>query len=270
MTWKAIYLAPESRDNSWEFFHENSKVGRYDGFLPQGVILKEMEQLLESLPFDQYPAVDLSGALTPLNLPLGEAIMSRGTARHMRPCSLTLGDVATVLYYAYGVNRDNKATIFPRPFRTVPSGGALYPLEILLHSKHIQGLRAGLYHYNPTANNLRLLREGDASRRISEALIQPNLAHDTSLIFFLTAMFERSTFKYGARGYRFVLLEAGHVAQNINLVSNALGLGSINVGGYFDRQIDDLLELDGLTHSTIYLIGIGEKLEDPQDPAELL
>jgi SagB-type dehydrogenase family enzyme len=270
MTWKAIYMASESRDYPWEFFHENSKVGRYDGFLPQEVILKEMDQLLESLPFDQYPAVDLPGALAPLHLSLAEAITSRVSARNIRPCRLALEDVATLLYYAYGVNRDNKDTVFPRPFRTVPSGGALYPLEIFFHSKHVQGLRAGLYHYNPARNNLRLLREGDVSGRISEALIQPNLAFDSALLFFLTAMFGRSTFKYGPRGYRFVLLEAGHVAQNINLVSNALGLGSINIGGYFDRQIDDLLQLDGLTHSTIYLIGIGEQLEDPQDPAGLL
>jgi SagB-type dehydrogenase family enzyme len=81
------------------------------------------------------------------------------------------------------------------------------------------------------------------------------------MLIFVTAMFKRSTFKYGNRGYRFALLEAGHVAQNINLVTTGLGLGSVNICGYFDRQVDDLLDLDGVTHSTIYIIAIGKKLE---------
>ena len=63
----------------------------------------------------------------------------------------------------------------------------------------------------------------------------------------------------GAKGNRFVLLEAGHVAQNINLVANALGLGAVNLGGYYDREIDDFLGLDGVTHSTIYMAAIGKK-----------
>lgn len=81
----------------------------------------------------------------------------------------------------------------------------------------------------------------------------------SSLLVFITAMFERSIFKYGDRGYRFVLLEAGHAAQNLNLVSNALGLGSLNIGGFFDREMDDFLGLDGITHSTIYMVAIGKK-----------
>jgi SagB-type dehydrogenase family enzyme len=71
-------------------------------------------------------------------------------------------------------------------------------------------------------------------------------------------MFERSTFKYGERGYRFVLLEAGHVAQNLSLTACALGMGCVNIGGFFDRKVDELLELDGLHQSTIYMAGVGD------------
>jgi SagB-type dehydrogenase family enzyme len=92
-------------------------------------------------------------------------------------------------------------------------------------------------------------------------LVQPELAQGASLIIFLTAIFERSIFKYKERGYRYILLEAGHVAQNLNLVANAFGLGCVNIGGYFDREIDDLLDLDGVTHSTIYMIAIGGKTD---------
>jgi SagB-type dehydrogenase family enzyme len=106
---------------------------------------------------------------------------------------------------------------------------------------------------------LRLLREGDETRTISQAVVQPDIARGAAMIVFITAFFERTIFKYGDRGYRFILLEAGHVAQNLNLVSNALGLGSLNIGGFFDREIDDFLNLDGVTQSSIYMIAIGKK-----------
>jgi SagB-type dehydrogenase family enzyme len=223
------------------------------------VVVARMQAMWESLPYDLYPAVDLPTSLTPLDMSVAEAILTRVTARAMRPRALALQDLATLLHLAYGVTRNNVGTIWPRPFRTVPSGGALYPLEIYVHTVHVRGLTGGLYHYNPARNHLRLLVEGDQSSRIANALVQRNLAEDASLIFFLTALFERSTFKYGDRGYRFILLEAGHVAQNLNLVANALELGAVNIGGFFDRQIDDFLGLDGVRHSTIYLVAIGER-----------
>ena len=88
-------------------------------------------------------------------------------------------------------------------------------------------------------------------------------AQDSSAIVFITALFERTTFKYGSRGYRFALLEAGHVAQNLDLAAAGLGLATLNVGGFVDRQIDDLLGLDGLLHSTIYICAIGAEGATP-------
>ena len=151
----------------------------------------------------------------------------------------------------------------------MPSGGALYPLEIFFHTTHVGALEAGLYHFNPMQNRLRLLRYGDNSRRLSDALVQRNLAVDASLIVFITAVFERSVFKYGDRGYRFVLLEAGHVAQNLALTATGMGLGCLNVGGFADRQIDDLLGLDGIDHSTIYLAAVGAPSEGEWDAPAL-
>lgn len=268
-TWNDLRL-PAGGDYAWDLFHENSKTGRYDYMPPDDVVRARMGELLESLTFDQYPSVELPASLAPLKLRLEEAISTRVTARNVEPCPLSLETVATILHYAYGVTRDNEDSAFPRPFRTVPSGGALYPLEIFFHSAHVEELQAGLYHYNPARKELRFLRYGDESNSISAGLVQKNLAVDTSLILFITAIFERSVFKYGDRGYRFVLLEAGHVAQNVNLVANALGLASVNIGGFFDRQIDDLLGLDGVTHSTIYMVGIGKEGEQARGAEAIL
>ena len=256
--WQEILL-PSAGDQVWELFHENSKIGSYGNALSSEEVQARMNEFHESLPFDGYPVVNLPRTVPRLKLHLDEAIASRTSVRELMPCSLSLESLTALLRLAYGVTRDNKGTSFPRSFRVVPSGGALYPLEIFLYSAHIEGLRAGLYHYNPTKNHLCLLREEDASRTISETVVQPNIVLGSCLVIFITSVFERSVFKYGDRGYRFIFLEAGHVAQNINLVAYGIGLASVNIGGFLDRRVDDFLGLDGLTHSTIYMIAIGEE-----------
>jgi len=256
--WDKIRISAGSPDLTWELFHENSKTDRYQGSLSDEQVVAVMSQMWESLPYTGYPRIDLPAPIAPLPMSLDKAMTGRVSTRDMQPSPLTAAEMASLLFYAYGVTRDNEGTGFARPFRVVPSGGALYPLEIYFHSSHVQGWDPGLYHYNPSKNNVRRLHSGDLYKPLSEALVQSELAVSASVHFFITAFFERSTFKYHDRGYRFILLEAGHVAQNINLVATALGLGCLNVGGYFDRQIDDILGLDGVTHSTIYMAAVGK------------
>jgi SagB-type dehydrogenase family enzyme len=260
-TWREIFGTAAQQEQAWEQFHEASKTSRYDPLPPTKVILEQMAMYWESLPYEGYPCTTLPTTRAPLNCTLEQAISRRTTARSLAPTPLNLEQLATLLHSAYGIVRDNVGTVFPRPFRTVPSGGALYPLELYLHSTQLEGLQPGLQHYNPSKNELRLLREGDESRALASALVQPNLALEASLMIFITAVFERSTFKYGDRGYRFVLIEAGHVAQNIALAGVGLGLGVVTIGGFLDRQIDDILRIDGLTHSTIYMVGLGRSAD---------
>lgn len=267
--WQDLCLPSKSENQAWELFHENSKTGKLDDFLPQEAIRARMHALLESLPYTLYPEILLPTPEEPLSVPFDDVVLTRVTARALRRVPLSLEQIGMILHRSYGITRDNRETVFPRPFRVVPSGGALYPLEIFLHSSNGNELEAGLYHYDPLRNSLRFLADGDMSRKISEAMVQREIAMDLSMMIFITAMFERSTFKYGNRGYRFVFLEAGHVAQNINLTANALGLGCVNVGGFFDADVDLLLGLDGLTHSTIYMQGIGMRVETEEESAVL-
>jgi len=257
-SWQNMALAQKSDEHVYELFHENSKIGRLSDAPSALEVRERMAELQESLEFTGYPLVELPRKWAKMKLSLASAILTRTSVRHFSPCRLTLREVSTLLHYAYGITRHNQGTDFPRPFRVVPSGGALYPLEIFLHSPGIQNHPAGLYHYNPTKHCLRHIRQGDETKTLSQLVVFPDLVIGSSLVIFLTAVFERSTFKYGDRGYRFVLLETGHVAQNLNVVSNGLGLGSVNIGGFYDREIDEFLGLDGITHSTIYIISIGK------------
>lgn len=250
-------LVPPAEDDAcWELFHENSKTEAHARPPANDYVRARMAEQALALPYLGYPTVMLPPPAM-LSVPLGAVVRRRVTGRTMTSCPLTLEQLSTLLFHAYGETRDNADTPFPRPFRTVPSGGALYPLDLILHSARVEGLAPGFHYYDPTGHALRTIRRGDQTHKLSNCFVQRELPLDSSLQLFMTAFFERSTFKYADRGYRFVLLEAGHVAQNLNLCAAALGLAATCVGGYFDREIDALLDLDGVTRSTVYAQVIG-------------
>jgi SagB-type dehydrogenase family enzyme len=255
--WQKILLSPGDEDQVWELFHENSKLNRFSPRMPDETVRERAGRLHEALPFEGYPVTSLPRPATKLPSTLQRAILTRTSVREMIPCTVSMQKLSTLLHYGYGKTRENSGS--PRALRTVPSAGALFPLEIFLYNANVRALSRGLYHYNPVMHHLRMLRQGNEIQTIAQALIQPDIALNASLILFLTAIFERTVFKYGDRGYRFIFIEAGHVAQNINLGAKALGLDSVNIGGFFDREIDDFLDLDGVTHSTIYMIAAGKE-----------
>ncbi|HEY3741317.1 MAG TPA: SagB/ThcOx family dehydrogenase [Bryobacteraceae bacterium] len=254
--WQQSIDSLTTESDLWSLFHENSKTSRYDAPISNAQVLARMRQMWDVLPYEgceTYPLPEPE----PADGPLSEAILNRVTARNIAPVQIPLKRLSTLLRYAYGVTRENEDGSMPRPFRTVPSGGALYPLEIYFHTSYVDDLPAGLYHFDPRNSAVQLIQNGDSSPQIGDALVQPGLSVGSSIVFFITAIFERSTFKYNSRGYRFALLEAGHVAQNINLTATSLQMGVVNIGGFFDREIDRFLQVDGITQSTIYMLAVG-------------
>ncbi len=258
--WKNTELDTDSADMSWEQFHESSKTGRYDVALTSEQVLAEMENLYESLPYNNFPPIPLPNTLSPIDRKFSDIVLSRVTPREFKPEHISLEQLRTILHLAYGETRDNKNNPYVRrPFRSAPSGGGLYPLELYFYNGgHVKGLEEGIYHFSPSLNALHFIKPGNYTKQISKAFVefQSHLAENLSLLIFITAIFQRSVFKYRNKGYRFCLFEAGHVAQNINLTATALGMGVINLGGFYDRKIDNLLELDGLHHSILYMNGL--------------
>lgn len=251
-------LEPETEHPLWELFHENSKLSQFVNRPTDHAVENAVSDLYESLPFNGYPTFPLPDRLPSMKMPVRKAMHSRVTAHEMTPHPLRCDQLAALLHFGYGVTRDNHSSRWLRSFRVVPSAGALYPIEIFIHINKVQGIPPGLFHYNPLKRNLRYLRE-QGKNEITRCFVQKTIPLQASILIFLTALFERSTFKYGNRGYRFTLIEAGHIAQNINLTSTALSLGCKNIGGFYDREIDAYLQLDGIFHSTIYAIAIGVK-----------
>jgi SagB-type dehydrogenase family enzyme len=127
----------------------------------------------------------------------------------------------------------------------------------------VEGLDPGLYHHAVDRKGLELLRRGNLVEALCEATSDPAMMSRAAVVFVLTGVFARSHFKYGERGYRFALLEAGHICQNILLEATALQLGAVAVGGFIDQEINQLIDLDGVDEAAVYLIAAGRPAPRP-------
>jgi len=197
------------------------------------------------------PGVDLGRPRLP-RARLRRAIRARRSALPERRDSLPLARLSALLACAYGLRDDSGGLR-----RHVPSGGALYPLELYPLVLDAAGVDAGLYHYDPYAHRLERLDEGAGEGVLAEVLIDPPLASRAAVAVLVTGVFWRTRFKYGQRGYRFALLEAGHVAQTLLLAAAGLGVPGLPVGGFYDRRADELLGIDGVNESTLYVLLLG-------------
>lgn len=259
-------LLPCLKENfTWSLYHENSKNSVYELPRTDEDFRKRTATLAETLDFEGYPLIDLPAPDPLVEIPLSQAIVIRESALALEKRKLELSLLGTLFHFGYGINRDRTPLAPNRRFRMIPSAGALYPLEIFFYTDSVPDLEPGLYHYNPARHGVRCLRSGNLDKAIVKLLVQPELAKGASLLIFISAVFQRSIMKYGERGYRFILLEAGHLAQNLGLLATGFGLGCVTIGGFFDRLVDDFLELDGVTHSSIYLLGLGKRKNSQPD-----
>ncbi len=246
---------PEER--VWELYHENSKVDFFQRYLSEDEITRHIESLHEVLPYRGYPNIPLKPSQSLFTCTLETALKNRASTRRFSGKGLSFDQLTCLFTESSGITHSPVSGEGKRSFRAAPSAGALFPLELYFHTNNTEHLQPGIYHFNPSNNSVQLLRHQDLSEEISASLLQPEIGLTCPLMVFFTAIFDRSSFKYGERAYRYILLEAGHLAQNFNLVASALNLASVNIGGYLDRKIDKILGLDGVTHSTIYLMAIG-------------
>ncbi|MFB0561268.1 MAG: SagB/ThcOx family dehydrogenase [Candidatus Lokiarchaeia archaeon] len=142
-------------------------------------------------------------------------------------------------------------------FRTAPSAGGLYPVETYLNIRLVDGLESGIYHFRPHAFDLELLKKGDYSRELAEAALGQGMIMNAQVTFVWSAIVERSKWKYRQRAYRYIYLDAGHIAQNLYLAGEALGLGVCAIGALFDDQVHRLIGVDGIKETVIYMASVG-------------
>ncbi len=214
-------------------------------------------------PYKTYvskPQIKLGVGYVEDGNPLLHLIANRRTKRLYKDYKISTVELYKILHYSYGITGGAKVRGKNEiwHYRAVPSGGALYPLELYVYINKAS-IKTGLYHYRPDSDSLEFI---DENMKIEQ--LKPNIAcgninmEECSCIIFITSLFQRSMIKYAERGYRFILQEVGAVCQNISLICESLKLGSCILGGYIDDNINSFLKVISPVETIQGIIVIGK------------
>ena len=203
-------------------------------------------------------AVALPAASNSSNL--FQLFAQRASCRQFAPCELlALLQLSQLLTAAYGITKIiSSPSGAPACARPAPSAGGLYPLEIYVAVQNVETLTDGIYRYNALYHVLEQIVAASLMPQIGSMLLEQHFLDDANAIFFIVANFAMTLKKYGSRGYRYLLLEAGHCAQNIGLAAAENNLGSICVGGFLDIEVNGLLALDVTREIALYCVAVGQ------------
>lgn len=230
-------------------FHLNSEPTAIEQSGPQAPFVQKSKTYRDA---ERVALPDTSGGV------VDTLAARRHSVRAFKDAPLTFADLAAVLragYRAIDPDRSEGGQKFLR--RPVPSAGGLFPLEVYLLVRNVEGLAPGLYHYDALGDGLELLSDAPWEDAAKQAFYTWEFIKHAPVVFCLGAVFERSQSKYGPRGYRYVLLEAGHTAQNLCLAATEMNLGSLCLGGYSDSALNRMLSLCGEEEAIVYTIAIG-------------
>lgn len=192
----------------------------------------------------ELPPPQLKGTGT-----LSAALQARRSVRSYSKEPLTLAEVAQLAWAAQGTTSD-------KGFRTAPSAGALYPLELYLVADRVTGLPQGLYHYLPGQHALRQISRDNLKTRLALAAYNQGALRKAAAIFVIAGVEQRTARKYGKRAERYLYIEAGHAGQNLLLQATELGLGSVIIGAFLDSSVKTVLGLKE-SEQPISLLAVG-------------
>ncbi|MEM3476281.1 MAG: SagB/ThcOx family dehydrogenase [Candidatus Bathyarchaeia archaeon] len=191
------------------------------------------------------------------NVFIEEALAWRRSIRIYKDEPITMEHLSMLLWAAQGV------TELKYRFKTAPSAGATYPLElyIIVGDKRVIVnnefyLPSGSYKYDYKIHAIKLVKEGDLRESLAEASLNQEWIKKASINIVICALYERTTRIYGERGYRYVYMECGHVGQNVHLMATALNLGAVVIGAFYDEQVKNVINAEAKEHP-LYIIPIG-------------
>ena len=231
-------------------FQQETKYGRND--LPRG----GLDWAARPEPFKTYPDAPrffLDPPDIETGVPLWRTIKDRRSMRKYVGAPLRQAEIGRILWAAQGITAVSRGFAF----RAAPSAGALYPVETYAAVFEVEGFEAGLYHYDIRGHALENIRMGDIRRELAAAALDQTFISRAAFVLIWTGVFERAKWKYRQRAYRYVYLDAGHIAQNAALAATAMGLGSCQIAALYDDEVNALLGVDGKTESVVYMTSIG-------------
>jgi SagB-type dehydrogenase family enzyme len=189
------------------------------------------------------------------SLPVEAAIKQRRTVRAFSSRPLKKEELSQLLYGAQGITEEGGYK------RAAPSGGALFPLDIyaVVGEKGVEGLDAGVYHYIPSDHKIEIVTTDDRKEQLARASLNQIWMDTAPVNLLITAEYSRISSKYGERGVRYAMIEAGHAGQNIFLQAEALGLKTGIVGAFDDNKVINVLGIPG-KHEPLLIIPVGHQV----------
>ncbi|MEG1411440.1 MAG: SagB/ThcOx family dehydrogenase [Terrisporobacter sp.] len=186
------------------------------------------------------------------NCTFSKAMSNRKSIREFTNQPILLDKLSFFLRFSAGINTNRHDNS-----RYVPSAGAKYPIEIYMVELTGVCREKGIYHYNIKDDTIELIKKGDFRDLIYLYSHKQDCILTCTSVAIMSCVFERNQEKYGERGYRYILLDAGHICQNMYLTSTFLNLGFVAIGGFNDNEINNLIGLDGINESALYLGCLG-------------
>ncbi|MBU0943040.1 MAG: SagB/ThcOx family dehydrogenase [Proteobacteria bacterium] len=208
--------------------------------------------------FKTYPEAEK--VELPRNWRLAEAritplLQNRRSLRRYLAEPIKFEELAFLLWASQGITA--KSGVYS--FRTAPSGGALYPVETYFSANFVEDLAPGLYHFDVENFSLDRLSNEDSAAAVAAACLDQKFMAQSAVSFLWSSIFRRCMTKYGNRGLRYVLLDAGHICQNLLVAAEAIGCGGCPVAAFYDDEVNDLLQLDPGEESIVYAAAVGKK-----------
>lgn len=180
-----------------------------------------------------------------------EALLKRRSVREYKSQPLELQEISQLLWAAQGITEPIKG------FRTAPSAGALYPLEVYLVAGDVKGIEKGVYKYIPAEHELVMVNDKDVRRDLCAAALGQEQVLKAPAVIVISAVLERTAKKYRDRAQRYVDMEAGHAAQNVFLQAVALHCGTVVIGAFDDEKVKQVVNLDD-REVPLYLMPVGK------------
>lgn len=182
-----------------------------------------------------------------------QTLLKRKSIRDFSSTPISKEQLSYLLWASTGIQRKQNGF----EFRTAPSAGALYPIETYLVIHNVTGIPPGVYHYNIQSHLLEEIEKGNYKTKITHAALHQLMCSTAAVVFIWTAIFNRSKCKYSQRAYRYIYLDAGHIAQNLALSASSMDLGSCQIAAFYDDEVNAIVDVDGVSESTIYLSVVG-------------
>ena len=214
--------------SSWKVVIVASRLGLVLGVIVGGIGMFQHDGRAEdiTLPTPSYSS----------SISIETALQQRRSLREYLDIPVTLTEVSQLLWAAQGITGEHG-------YRTAPSAGALYPLEVYLVAGRVTGLPVGVYKYRPHAHKLVSIAGGDLRSELASDAFGQSPVKDGAIVLVLAAVYERTTAKYGGRGVQYVHMEVGHVAQNVYLQAVSLELGTVFIGAFDNDRVKNLLKM---------------------------